>query len=456
MTPKQTLLSPAPVRLFLCHANEDQPRVEAVYDRLTALGYKPWMDKRDLKGGQPWRVVIPQKLRAADLVLVFLSKISVTKKGYVQREFKLALDVIQELPDDSVFVIPVRLESCDVPERFRDFHWIDFFEDRDFSKIIDAIKAWEENRRAISSTPEIDSKTATEPPSESTTSWVAEQAGEPDPDLSTTKENTSSSFLTRRQIIGGAILTTAAALATRGALHFAERTTDQTPSVIGFKPPEVHLPPKGRRDMSNGRAFPLLEPDLPFREASASYAQKTSQLLRIIDWLRVDVSIRYQPANNTAYPNIYAYDYCYLARTYFPRVWWTRSALEDLASGATVANVVIGATVLEINANSAFSWFIEFSELFAWERVMDITDLQDAANEGETCLIVAQRSDLSRPGHISIVVPESPEHVAQRDRNGIVLKPLQSHAGAINSRFSTPENWWLSAKFKKYGFWRHA
>jgi len=40
------------IQIFLCHASEDKVAVEAIYDRLEALGYKPWLDKKDLLPGQ--------------------------------------------------------------------------------------------------------------------------------------------------------------------------------------------------------------------------------------------------------------------------------------------------------------------------------------------------------------------------------------------------------------------
>jgi uncharacterized protein YlaI len=30
-----------PIQIFLCHASEDKVAVEAIYDRLKSLGYKP-------------------------------------------------------------------------------------------------------------------------------------------------------------------------------------------------------------------------------------------------------------------------------------------------------------------------------------------------------------------------------------------------------------------------------
>jgi hypothetical protein len=104
-------------RIFLCHANEDKPQVEELYDRLRALGFEPWMDKRALIPGQRWQWEIPRALKASALVLVCLSK-NIGRPGYVQREFKLAVDALQEIPDEMIHTIPVRLDPCNVPEQF--------------------------------------------------------------------------------------------------------------------------------------------------------------------------------------------------------------------------------------------------------------------------------------------------------------------------------------------------
>ncbi len=69
-------------RIFLCHASEDKPEVEAIYDRLRDEGFVPWMDTIDLLPGQLWQQEISRVLPASDFVLVFLSQNSVAKRGY--------------------------------------------------------------------------------------------------------------------------------------------------------------------------------------------------------------------------------------------------------------------------------------------------------------------------------------------------------------------------------------
>ncbi len=80
---------------------------------------------------------------------------------------------------------------------------------------------------------------------------------------------------------------------------------------------EVHLQTTNRiaRNQTSGRAFPLNENGQPSRNGTPP-----ASLAQIINWLRVDQSQRHQPGGGATYCNIYAYDYCYLAGVYLPRV----------------------------------------------------------------------------------------------------------------------------------------
>src|SRR5215510_5246456 len=130
-----------PIQIFLCHASEDKEAVETIYERLKGLGYKPWLDKKDLLPGLQWRVEIPKAIRASDNILIFLSKTSVAKRGYVQNEFMLALDVLREVPDGTIYAIPVRLDECPIPDQFGDLHWCNLFEVDGFEYLLRALQA---------------------------------------------------------------------------------------------------------------------------------------------------------------------------------------------------------------------------------------------------------------------------------------------------------------------------
>src|SRR2546421_8790241 len=93
---------PTRPRIFLSYAREDRPRVEQIYLRLRAEGFDPWMDTHDIQAGQNWSSVIGDAIRQADFTLVFVSRNSLSKRGFVQREIKAAIDILSERPANEI------------------------------------------------------------------------------------------------------------------------------------------------------------------------------------------------------------------------------------------------------------------------------------------------------------------------------------------------------------------
>jgi hypothetical protein len=224
------------------------------------------------------------------------------------------------------------------------------------------------------------------------------------------------------------------------------------------KIPFVHLKPQAGTDSKrlsiNARAFPLNELNLPSRNTTNAQASITS-IHSIVTYLDVEHSLRYGPTEAHTYCNIYAYDFCFLSGVYMPRVWWTRSAIANLALGTAVP-VLYGISVNEVNANSLHDWFIEFSSQYGWTRVLQMNELQDSVSKnGRVGIITGQRVNLNTAGHITCVVPETSSMKAERDANGNVIRPLQSQAGRNNHNYFVG-NWWSNpASFRAFGFWIH-
>jgi WD40 repeat protein len=128
------------LKVFLCHASGDKPAVEKYYALLIGNGIDAWLDKKNLIPGQNWQIEIPKAVRNSDIVIVFLSSSSLTKEGFVQKEIRIALDTADEKPDGTIFIIPARLENCEVPERLAKFHWVDLFEQDGYERIFKALQ----------------------------------------------------------------------------------------------------------------------------------------------------------------------------------------------------------------------------------------------------------------------------------------------------------------------------
>ena len=116
------------LRVFLCHASQDKPIVRGLYQRLGAEGWiDPWLDEEKLLPGQDWDLEIEKAVEAADAVIVCVSNRSVTKEGYVQKEIRKVLDIALEKPEETIFIIPLRFDECELPRRLRTWQYVDYF-----------------------------------------------------------------------------------------------------------------------------------------------------------------------------------------------------------------------------------------------------------------------------------------------------------------------------------------
>lgn len=125
--------------IFLSYAREDYARVKAVFNRLKHAQLSPWMDIENLSTGQEWEIETEEKLRKASLVIIFLSNLSIRKRGYFQREINMALDVKNEIPEGQDYIFPVRLEECNVPSKLSTYHFCDLFKDGGFESLLNSI-----------------------------------------------------------------------------------------------------------------------------------------------------------------------------------------------------------------------------------------------------------------------------------------------------------------------------
>jgi hypothetical protein len=137
------------LKVFLCHSSNDKPTVRKLYFRLRNDGVDPWLDEENLLAGQDWEQAIPKAVRSSDIVLVCLSTGAITKSGYVQKEIKYALDVADEQPEGTIFLIPLKLEQCEMPERLCRWQWVNFFEDNGYERLMRALRIREKELKNI-------------------------------------------------------------------------------------------------------------------------------------------------------------------------------------------------------------------------------------------------------------------------------------------------------------------
>lgn len=129
------------LKVYLAHAPIDKPAVRELYLKLLSEGWVDvWLDEEKMLPGQNWDLEIKKAVDAASVIIVCISSNSAQREGYVQRELRYVLDVLNDKPEGSIFLIPARLDECDVPNRLRQFHFVDLFEPKGYQRLLRSLR----------------------------------------------------------------------------------------------------------------------------------------------------------------------------------------------------------------------------------------------------------------------------------------------------------------------------
>jgi hypothetical protein len=110
-----TFQAQAKPRVFVAYVAEDLAAARRLCTSLAKAGCSPWIDKDNLLPGQNWPRAIERAIEISDVFVACFSNRSLRKRGQFQSELRYALECARRMPLESVFFIPVRLESCQVP-----------------------------------------------------------------------------------------------------------------------------------------------------------------------------------------------------------------------------------------------------------------------------------------------------------------------------------------------------
>jgi hypothetical protein len=116
----------------------DNPK--ALYARLKREGVDVWLDKEKLLPGQDWKLEIEKVVNESDVVIVCLSK-QFNQEGFRQKEVRWALDKAMEKPEGEIFIIPARLEECEILKSLSRWHWVDLFAEDGYEMLMRALRA---------------------------------------------------------------------------------------------------------------------------------------------------------------------------------------------------------------------------------------------------------------------------------------------------------------------------
>ena len=128
------------IKVFVSYAKEDKRIAQKLVKLLSDGGVDIWFDEKELNPGDYWESKIKKAIRESHAVVLCLSQTAVKKRGFFQVEVRTALDTALKIPSDTAYLIPVRLDDCEVPENLREMQWVDFEGGRCVRKIMSQLR----------------------------------------------------------------------------------------------------------------------------------------------------------------------------------------------------------------------------------------------------------------------------------------------------------------------------
>ncbi len=135
-----------PARIFLSYSRQDYEKVEKVYSFLKTADHIPYMDTEDLIGGANWENEIFQTIESSDIFIFCISNNSIGRRGMIRLEMKRALEKLDGMLSDDIFIIPLRLEECLYPPEIKHLHTLDWFHVQGPNRLVDSIQIAMERR----------------------------------------------------------------------------------------------------------------------------------------------------------------------------------------------------------------------------------------------------------------------------------------------------------------------
>ena len=137
-------------RVFIAYVEEDLLFAKRLYRAFEKSGFRPWLDKKRLMPGQNWPRAIESAIQTSDFFVACFSRQATSKRGSFHSELRYALFCAAKVPLDEIFLIPLRLNACVVPNRIsKQIQYVDLFPNWNtgVSRLIAIMKAQNQCRK---------------------------------------------------------------------------------------------------------------------------------------------------------------------------------------------------------------------------------------------------------------------------------------------------------------------
>ena len=121
--------STTPRAVFISYAREDADAARRLADALRAFGVEVWFDQNELRGGDAWDQKIRSQIRTCAICIPVISATTQARgEGYFRREWKIAVERMQDMASGVPFLLPVvidetRESEATVPDEFLRIQW---------------------------------------------------------------------------------------------------------------------------------------------------------------------------------------------------------------------------------------------------------------------------------------------------------------------------------------------
>lgn len=110
-------------KIFISHSSKDKEFVRKIASDISELGHVPWFDEWEIKVGDCIVTKVEKGITESDYVVIVLSPNSVAS-GWVEREWKAKY--WNEIEKNSICVLPVLYQDCDIPTLLKTKKYADF------------------------------------------------------------------------------------------------------------------------------------------------------------------------------------------------------------------------------------------------------------------------------------------------------------------------------------------
>ena len=109
--------------IFLSHNSKDKPFARKLADSLASKGIYVWIDEANLKIGDSLVPSISRAIKEIDYIGAIISPNSINSE-WVKKELSWAMS--KEIKNKSISILPILIESCELPDYLMDKLYADF------------------------------------------------------------------------------------------------------------------------------------------------------------------------------------------------------------------------------------------------------------------------------------------------------------------------------------------